>query len=109
MTLYGLVMYLVDICITRFVYFITGIKRKLSCRLCQKTYTNFKSLSKHEKEHEVSKVGEPVCKEQRTGKSKFKCSCCKITFHAKEECIVHQHNEHADLLSKTFIRMYFYW
>ena len=55
-------------------------------------------LYKHVKNHEKSI---PVGNDNNFGVPLHKCSCCKMTFYTKEDSLIHQQTNHADILSKV--------
>lgn len=81
---------------------ITGKSETFTCKLCNKQYTSSKSLLKHESKQHGAPL-QVATKECET-KNMFKCSCCKAPFQSKDDCIIHQHNEHADKLSNKAVK-----
>ncbi|KAJ8959446.1 hypothetical protein NQ318_022139, partial [Aromia moschata] len=69
--------------------------KSASCKYCNKEYTQFRWLYKHEHDHEMSDVN---IGEVQSGH--FKCSCCKLYFGTKEDVKQHQQLEHSDILSE---------
>lgn len=74
-------------------------KNDMSCKYCNKTYSNARWLLRHEKDHKKKSDGVVL-------DGSYKCSCCKASFGTKEECKDHQKAMHANMLSKY--KYYFY-
>lgn len=81
------------------VIFVAEADQAFSCRFCQKMYTNPNSLNRHEKLHQINEASD--LKELPHKRNVFKCSCCKASFDSKSDCVAHQHDDHADVLSKS--------